>query len=156
MPKWIRPRTEDLKKEYEIEYRNHIEPEYGDIFPTLKSFTDAVKKAKVVQISRSEDDEIFNRSGTRNMKELLSLIKTYRSYPKYRNAKTLKDLDNKIKGDEEMSLPIVLEFTNGDRRIMGGNTRMDIAFWYSDSVPVLLVKVPKLKSFKEWSGDEPS
>jgi hypothetical protein len=151
MPKWIPPRPEDLKKEYEIEYRNHIEPEYGSIFPTFKSFVAAAQKGKIVNVSPAMDARIENRSGTRNMKELLSLIKSYRSYPKYRNEKTLADLESKIKGKGEMSVPIVLEFPDGTLRIMGGNTRMDIAFWYAKSVPVLLVKVPKLKKFGEWN-----
>lgn len=150
MPKWILPRPEDLKKEYEIEYRNHIEPEYGNIFPTFKSFVAAAKKGKVVNVDSAMDSKISNRSGTSNMKELLSLIKTYRSYPKFRNEKTLNDLEAKIKGKGEMSMPIVLEFPDGEVRIMGGNTRMDIGFWYAKTVPVLLVKVPKLKTFGEW------
>jgi hypothetical protein len=151
MPKWIRPRPEDLKKEYEIEYRNHIEPEYGDIFPTLESFVAAAKKGKIRKITPAMDREIENRSQTGSMKELLSLIKSYRSYPKYRNEKTLADLESKIKGKGEMSVPIVLEFPDGSLRIMGGNTRMDIAFWYAESVPVLIVKIPKLKTFGEWN-----
>lgn len=152
MPKWIPPRSEDLKKEYEIEYRNHIQPEYGDVFPTFKSFVAAAQKGKILNVSSAMDGRITNRSGTRNMKELLSLIKSYRSYPKYRNEKTLADLDKKIKSKTaEMSVPIVLEFPDGELRIMGGNTRMDIAFWYANSVPVLVVKVPKLKSFGEWN-----
>ncbi len=143
MPKWIPPRSEDLKKEYDIEYKLHIEPEYGDVFPTFKTFVDAAKKGKIVKVSSTMDGRITNRSGTRNMKELLSLIKTYRSYPKFRNEKTLEDLDKKIQSKTaEMSVPIVLQFPNGELRIMGGNTRMDIAFWYASSVPVLLVKVP--------------
>ncbi len=143
MPKWIPPRSEDLKKEYDIEYKLHIEPEYGDVFPTFKTLVDAAKKGKIVKVSSTMDGRITNRSGTRNMKELLSLIKTYRSYPKFRNEKTLEDLDKKIQSKTaEMSVPIVLQFPNGELRIMGGNTRMDIAFWYASSVPVLLVKVP--------------
>lgn len=152
MPKWIPPRSEDLKKEYEIEYRNHIQPEYGDVFPTFKSFIAAAQKGRIVNVSSSMDGRIGNRSGTRNMEELLSLIKSYRSYPKFRNEKTLGDLEKKIKSKTaEMSVPIVLEFPNGELRIMGGNTRMDIAFWYAKTVPVLLVKVPKLKRFGEWN-----
>ena len=151
MPKWIPPRSEDLKKEYDIEYKLHIEPEYGNIFPTFKSFVAAAKRGKIVGVSPSMDRRIGNRSGTQNMKELLSLIKSYRSYPKYRNEKTLADLDKKIQSKTaEMSVPIVLEFPDGELRIMGGNTRMDIAFWYAKTVPVLVVKVPKLKTFGEW------
>jgi hypothetical protein len=152
MPKWIPPRPEDLKKEYDIEYKLHIRPEYGDIFPTFKSFVVAASKGKIIPVSPSMDGRIGNRSGTRNMDELLSLIKGYRSYPKYRNEKTLAALDKKIQSKtSEMSVPIVLEFPDGELRIMGGNTRMDIGFWYAKTVPVLLVKVPKLKRFGEWN-----
>ena len=149
MPKWMPPRPEDLKKEYEIEYRNHIKPDYGDVFPTFKSFVAAAQKGKVVNVTPAMDRRIENRSSTRNMRELISLVKTYRSYPKFRNEKTLADLESKIKGNGEMSIPIVLQFSDGGLRIMGGNTRMDIGFWYGKSVPVLVVKVPKRKTSED-------
>jgi len=145
MPKWIPPRLEDLKKEYEIEYKHHIQHEYGDIFPTFIHFLSAAREGRVVKVTRKMDRLIGNRSGTGDMKDLLSLIKSYRSYPKYRNERTLADLENKIKGKSEVSVPIVLLFDDGRMRIMGGNTRMDIGFWYADAVPVLMVKVPKPK-----------
>ena len=86
------------------------------------------------------------------MEELLDLIRTYRSYPKYRNERTLADLDKKIQGKGEMSMPILLEFPSGELRIMGGNTRMDIGFWYAASVPAFVIRVPerKRKTFGEW------
>jgi len=149
MPKWIPPQAIDLKKEYEIEYRNHIKPDYGDVFPTFKSFVAAAQKGKVVNVTPAMDRRIENRSGTRNMRELISLVKTYRSYPKFSNEKTLADLESKIKGNGEMSIPIVLQFSDGGLRIMGGNTRMDIGFWHEKSVPVLVVKVPKRKTSKD-------
>ena len=153
MPKWIPPRPEDLKKEYEIEYKNHILHEYGDVFPSFKSFIAAARKGKVVNITRQLDRNISNRSGTRDMEELLDLIRTYRSYPKYRNQRTLADLDKKIQGKGEMSMPILLEFPSGELRIMGGNTRMDIGFWYAASVPAFVIRVPerKRKTFGEWN-----
>ena len=138
-----------MKKEYEIEYRNHIKPDYGDVFPTFKSFVAAAQKGKVVNVTPAMDRRIENRSSTRNMRELISLVKTYRSYPKFSNEKTLADLESKIKGNGEMSIPIVLQFSDGGLRIMGGNTRMDIGFWYGKSVPVLVVKVPKRKTSED-------
>lgn len=153
---WIQPRPQDIKKEYELEYIRKVKPFYGDIFPTLKDFTKAVTAAKVTEISKSDDRQIENRSHTKTMKGLLSLIKTYASYPKYRNKDTLAALDKRIKDGESMTMPFVLEFSDGTRRIMGGNTRMDIGFWYASTVTVLIIKVPelyegKLLSFGEWN-----
>jgi hypothetical protein len=39
-----------------------------------------------------------------------------------------------------MDLPIVIEFSNGSKRIFSGNTRMDIAFQLGINPKVLLVK----------------
>lgn len=145
MPKWIAPTMQDLKKEYEIEYQLHIKPEYGDVFPSFKDFVEGARRGAIIEIDRKQDESIEGRSHTENMEDLFSLIKTYRSYPKYRNRRTLEDLEAKIKGKGEMSMPIVLMFNKPWRkhlRILGGNTRLDIAFWYEERVPVFVIPVP--------------
>lgn len=158
MANWTQPRPTDIEQEYNVEYKHHIEPEYGDFWPTFEHFKKALSKAKVVTVTRSMDSKIQNRSGTKSFKELLSLIKGYASYPKYRNEKTLKALEDRIKSDEPVSMPIVLRFASGAMRIMGGNTRMDIGFWHANSVKVLMVDVPEVDeqlaylSFKEWAS----
>ena len=144
-----------------MEYKHHLEPEYGDFWPTLAHFKKALAKAKVVAVTRSMDAKIENRSQTESFKELLSLIKGYASYPKYRNEKTLKALEDRIKSGEPVSMPIILRFPSGAMRIMGGNTRMDIGFWHANSVKVLMVDVPEVQehrspmpyvSFAEWAS----
>jgi len=158
MANWMHPRPEDIQQEYNVEYKHHIEPEYGDFWPTFADFKKAIAKAKVVTVSRTMDGMIQNRSGTESFKELLSLIKGYASYPKYRNEKTLKALEDRIKKGEPVSMPIVLRFRSGAMRIMGGNTRMDIGFWHGDTVKVLMVDVPQVDeslpilSFSNWQS----
>jgi len=158
MANWTQPRPSDIEQEYRVEYKHHLEPEYGDFWPTFEHFKKALSKAKVVTVTPSMDGKIQNRSGTKSFKELLSLIKGYASYPKYRNEKTLKALEDRIKSGEPVSMPIVLRFPSGVMRIMGGNTRMDIGFWHASSVKVLVVDVPEIDEemtylgFKEWAS----
>jgi len=161
MANWTQPRPSDIEQEYNVEYKHHLEPEYGDFWPTFDDFKKALSKAKVVTVTRSMDSKIQNRSGTKSFKELLSLIKGYASYPKYRNEKTLKALEDRIKSGEPVSMPIVLRFASGAMRIMGGNTRMDIGFWHANSVKVLMVDVPEVQehtppmpyvTFAEWAS----
>jgi FlaA1/EpsC-like NDP-sugar epimerase len=72
--------------------------------------------------------------------ELLDLIKSYRSYPEYRNEETLKAIYDGFKNNQPMDLPIVIEFKDGYKRIFSGNTRMDIAFQLGINPKVLLIK----------------
>ena len=157
MANWTQPRPADIEQEYNVEYKHHIEPEYGNFWPNFNDFKKAVAQAKVVTVTKSTDKKISNRSRTRSFKELLSLIKTYASYPKYRNETTLKALESRIVNGDPVSMPLVLKFPSGRMRIMGGNTRMDIGFWHSDSVQVLMVEVPEsvdeghsVASFAKW------
>lgn len=74
---WVRPKVAMLKQEYEIEYKKHLVHELDkDVFPTVESFLKAAKEGIVRKITRGHDYYIANRSHTRNMKELLNLIKT--------------------------------------------------------------------------------
>lgn len=135
---WKRPRPDDVVHEYKIEYLLHIQPKYGDIFPTLGHFKLAVENAPVVKITPQIDKRIHGRSHTASHSQLLDLIRGYASYPKYRNEETLKALEARIKNGSPVSMPIVLKFKT-HMRIMGGNTRMDIGFWYGKTVSVLMV-----------------
>jgi len=133
---WVKPSTDSFKKEFKIEHelKNH------DFFDSEEEFLEAARKAQVVTITPSEDARIAYRSRTDSKEELLSLIKGYRSYPKYRNEKTLDNMYNRFEQNEPMDMPIVIEFNTGQRRIFGGNTRMDIAFQLGINPKVLLVK----------------
>lgn len=133
---WVKPSTDSLKKEFKIEH----ELKGHDFFDSEEEFLEAARKAQVVTITPSEDARIAYRSRTGSKEELLSLIKGYRSYPKYRNEKTLENMYNRFEQNETMDMPIVIEFSNGQRRVFGGNTRMDIAFQLGINPKVLVVK----------------
>lgn len=133
---WVKPSTDSLKKEFKIEH----ELKGHDFFDSEEEFLEAAHKAQVVTITPSEDARIAYRSRTKSKEELLSLIKGYRSYPKYRNEKTLENMYNRFEQNEPMDMPIVIEFSTGQRRVFGGNTRMDIAFQLGINPKVLLVK----------------
>ena len=74
------------------------------------------------------------------MAQLLSLIKTYRSYPKFRNKESLEKLEKLIVSGGAVTMPIVVQTDDG-LMVMGGNTRMDIAFMHGIDPTVIVVKV---------------
>ena len=126
---WVRPSDASIRKEYQIEYLKHLIHELPrNIFPTEAEFVKAVKSAPTMQIDSAADRKIHNRSRTRDMEELLDLISGYRSFPKFRNEDTLKELEKLIKAGKPVDMPIVVKFPKGDMRVLAGNTRMDIAF----------------------------
>lgn len=136
---WVKPSVDSLKKEFKIEH----ELKGHDFFDSEEEFLEAARKAQVVTITPSEDARIAYRSRTKSKKELLSLIKSYRSYPKYRNEKTLENMYNRFEQNETMDMPIVIEFSNGRQRVFAGNTRMDVAFQLGINPEVLIVKSKK-------------
>lgn len=140
---WVRPSEKDLEHEYKIEYLiKPLKDMTGNAFPTLDSFLKAAKNGKVISVSKNEDNKIQYRSHTKSKEELIRLIKGYASYPQYRNEKTIEALYSAFLNNGEMTMPIVLEFKNGSRRIMGGNTRMDVAQHLGIVPKVLLIKIP--------------
>ena len=153
---WVRPKVAMLKQEYEIEYKKHLVHELDkDVFPTVDSFLKAAKEGMVRTITKGHDYYIANRSHTKSMKELLSLIKTYRSYPQYRNEDTLNAMKDALLSGKPMDMPIIVrptamsqdeikEIASGKRdRIFAGNTRMDIAFMNGIEPKALIIFLPK-------------
>jgi hypothetical protein len=136
---WIKPSVDSLKKEFKIEH----ELKGHDFFDSEEEFLEAALKAQVVTITPSEDARIAYRSRTESKEKLLSLIKSYRSYPKYRNEETLENLYTRFEQNKPMDMPIVIEFSNGRKRVFAGNTRMDIAFQLGINPEVLIVKSKK-------------
>jgi hypothetical protein len=136
---WVKPSVDSLKKEFKIEH----ELKGHDFFDSEEEFLEAALKAQVVTITPSEDARIAYRSRTESKEELLSLIKSYRSYPKYRNEETLENLYTRFEQNKPMDMPIVIEFSNGRKRVFAGNTRMDIAFQLGINPEVLIVKSKK-------------
>jgi hypothetical protein len=133
---WTMPSLSSFKQEFKIEQ----EMKGNEFWKDEEDFLKAVKNGKIVTIDSSEDQNIDYRSRTTSYKELLDLIKGYRSYPKYRNEKTLKAIYDGFKENKAMDYPIVIEDENGFRRVFSGNTRMDIAFQLGINPKVLLIK----------------
>jgi len=133
---WKIPDISQLKQEFKIEH----EIKGHDFWKDEDDFLNSVKTGKIITITPSEDQDIDYRSGTKSFEQLLNLIKSYRSYPKYRNEDTLKSIYDGFKTNQPMTLPIVIEFKDGNRRIFSGNTRMDVAFQLDINPKVLLIK----------------
>jgi hypothetical protein len=132
---WKMPSLPQLKQEFKIEQ----EMKNNKFWKSEEDFLTAVKNGKIVTITPNEDQNIYYRSGTTSYKELLNLIQGYRSYPEFRNEKTLKDIYYGFKNNQTMDYPIVIEDEN-NRRVFSGNTRMDIAFQLDINPKVLLIK----------------
>jgi hypothetical protein len=133
---WRMPSLSKLKQEFKIEQ----EMKGNEFWEDEDDFLNAIKNSKITTITPSEDQDIDYRSGTESYEELLDLIQSYRSYPEFRNEKTLKDIYDGFKNNQSMDYPIVIEFEDGSRRVFSGNTRMDIAFQLGINPKILLVK----------------
>jgi len=133
---WKVPSPQQLTAEYRIEH----ELKGNDFFDSEAEFIDAVRNGEIITVTPQIDASIDYRSGTDSYDELLNLIKSYRSYPKYRNEDTLKDMYDAFKTNKPMDLPIIIQFPSGYKRIFSGNTRMDIAFQLGINPKVLLIK----------------
>jgi hypothetical protein len=140
---WIIPSEEKLKLEYHVE----IVLKRNDFFNTLEEFLDATENGVVKTVTRNDEDnddtindyKIEYRSRTTNKDSLLGLIKSYRSYPEFRNEKTVEAIYDGFKNNSPMEYPIVLKFPSGKYRILSGNTRMDVAFQLGINPKVLVI-----------------
>jgi hypothetical protein len=133
---WRMPSLSKLKQEFKIEQ----EMKGNEFWEDEEDFLNAIKNGNTITITPSEDQDIDYRSGTESYDELLDLIKSYRSYPEFRNEETLKAIYDGFKNNQSMDYPIVIEDKDGYRRVFSGNTRMDIAFQLGINPKVLLIK----------------
>lgn len=142
---WVFPKRKDLELEYKVEYEiKPLKDMTNDAFPTFKDFEKAVSQGKVVEVDPSLDRKIDYRSHTKNQEQLLNLIRGYGSYPKYRNEDTVQAIYDGFENNSPMKMPLVLRFPKtGDLRIMGGNTRMDVARHMGVNPKVIVVDVPE-------------
>lgn len=140
---WVFPSEEALLNEYNVEYKHHIQHDIGPIFPTFEDFYRACANGEQVEINSKIDSKIANRSHTQNYGELIDLISSYRSYPAYRNEKTVMNLYDRIQNGESLDMPIILRREN-NLRVMSGNTRMDVAFQQGTNPVCLIVDIPEV------------
>jgi hypothetical protein len=141
---WVRPKDKDLELEYKIEYEiKPLKTMTNNAFPTADSFKKAAKAAKVIKLTSSVDSKIAYRSRTRTKEQILNLIRGYASYPQFRNEKTIDAIYKAFEDNNPMTMPIVLKMPDGSMRIMGGNTRADIAIQMGIVPEAILIEVPK-------------
>jgi hypothetical protein len=133
---WKIPSISQLKQEFKIEH----EMKGNEFFNDEDEFFQAIKDGEVITVTPSMDIQIDNRSGTTSYDELLDLIKSYRSYPQYRNKDTLKAIYDGFKNNQAMDYPIIIEFADETKYIFSGNTRMDVAFQLGINPKALLIK----------------
>jgi hypothetical protein len=135
---WAKPSEADLKHEYFVE----IELKGNNFFESEEAFLQAASEGNVLELDGYTDAAIRYRSHTRSKAQLLRLIKSYRSYPEFRNEDTIDNLYERIGRDMPMTMPIVLMFKeSGEMRVLGGNTRLDVAFQLNKTPKVLVVQI---------------
>ena len=136
MATWIKPTEENLKHEFKVE----IQLKGNDFFDSYDQFKVQADKAAVVELTRDIDRKISYRSRTSSKQQLINLIRSYRSYPEFRNEQTIENLYDRIGAGETMTMPIVLKFKDGSMRVLGGNTRLDVAFQLGVNPKVLMIE----------------
>lgn len=137
---WNRPSKEQLALEFQLEHQN----KGLRIWKNVEDFLAAAEIAQEVEITPGVDKNISYRSHTRSKKQLINLVSGYRSWPEFRNEKTIDNLYDRISKREPMDMPIVLKAKDGFMRVFSGNTRMDVAFQLGVNPTVLLIEVDKI------------
>lgn len=138
---WRLPTADEVALEYKLEVINKGMQNSGSALKSFEDFSKAVAEASVVEIDEKTDSKIAYRSHTRSRSQLVSLLKSYRSWPEFRNEKTVERLYNGFDQNDQMPMPFVLKWKNGNMRVLGGNTRMDVAFQKGCNPKVLMINV---------------
>jgi hypothetical protein len=133
---WRMPSLEQLKLEYKVE----DVLKGNNFWESEDEFLEAVADGRVLSLSSEEDYNVGYRSRTRSKESLISLLKSYKSWGKYRTNETVEAIYDGFKENRPMDLPIVVEFKNGRKRIFSGNTRLDVAFQLGITPEILLIK----------------
>lgn len=123
---WVMPSEQAIQKEYNVEYTHHIRDIFGNLWNTIDDFRTAIHNAEVVELTKEQDLNMYNRSHTSTVHELLRLISRYRSWPEYRNMDSLRDMIMRFRHNRPMTMPIILRKA-GRLYIMSGNTKSDLA-----------------------------
>jgi len=144
---WIPLSDEQIAQEYEWEY-GKVEPVFGDIFPTLDDFKEAVKSGQVKRWTEDLDNRTGNRSQVSSLEDLKDLVSGYQ-FP--------RDVDRIVKGFEEndpIPHPIVLQTGEDSYWVMSGNTRMDTAYILGITPEVLVLDIRGLEESNQLGEDK--
>ena len=136
--KWRNPTDTEIRNEWDWEYVRHIQGKnpMWDLWETFDTFKSAVKRARKVEVSPSIDRKIEYRSNTSSIESLRDLVSSYQ-YP--------RDVDRIVKGYEKGEpIPYPMVLKDGNRmRVLGGNTRMDVARIMNINPVVLMIEPQK-------------
>lgn len=139
---WQFPSHENLVHEYQREWLDkNVNKIYGDFYKSAEEFILSCQFSSFETINRERDNRMANRSHTKTKEQLINMIKHFRSYPKFRNEQTIENLYFRFANNLEMDMPIVVADERGNERILGGNTRMDVAFQLGIQPKAIILKV---------------
>lgn len=139
---WKMPSKVDIGLEWKLEYVNkHLSDMCDGAFDNVLDFIKAVHAAKVVTVTPAMDRQIHYRSHTQSKEQLVNLLKTYQSWGTFRTMDSVNGLYDALSSGKPMNHPMVLKFSDGSMRVLGGNTRMDVAFQLGINPKVLMIAV---------------
>lgn len=133
---WRKLTEDEIRFEYMVEY-SKLKPWSGDIFPTENDFIrEFHSSGGPLKITKHINSMMGYRSNCSSIECLKSLVATYR-YP--------RDVDRIIRGyvhNHPMPYPVVVHSKRKGYRVMGGNTRMDVAFILGFEPVAWVVEIP--------------
>jgi hypothetical protein len=128
-------RRVNIAEEYQFEYKNHY---YGYLkVSDFDDFKKEIENADIESISKNSS-LIFGRNY--NLHTWHRQVSRYASYPEFRNWATLKSIMKDFENNEPIAMPIIIECSGGDRRVMSGNTRSGIAASCGIDPKVIVIK----------------
>jgi hypothetical protein len=138
-PTWVRPSNQDLMREFNVEH----EKKGLGFFNSEGDFINAANQGVVRNVTPDLDLTIGNRSFTPTAQDLINLSKGYRSWGSpYRNEGTIQSIYEGLNQGGNMTMPMVIEYGDGFKRILSGNTRMDAARHLGLTPQALFIKAP--------------
>jgi len=124
---WVMPSDENLQDEYEREYKKHFRHTFGDLFPTFKSWKTAITNGNIITVTPTIRKTLHNASNLKTINSVLELIKTYSSYPKFRNEKTIEALKQRFLNNDPVFMPLIYEDENAELHVVAGDTRLNLS-----------------------------
>lgn len=139
---WRKPTESELELEYylEVELKGN-KGRFGKSCISLQDFKEAAQNAYVQPMSEYRDSKVDYRSHCYDRESLTSLLKSYRSWPEFRNEETVERLYSGIINGEVIPMPIIMMDKEKDRMIiLGGNTRADVAMQIWKTYDALIIE----------------
>ena len=117
---FTKPDEAYLKKEYDIEIRKKG-------LENLISEKDFIKQGMNAPVEDITNLNIKNRTFNKTKEDIINQSKGYKSWPEFRNEGTIDDIYTGFEKGKPMKPIILLDQGDGSRRIISGNTRLNVA-----------------------------